>query len=38
MLVAQAAAAFVRWTGCPDPGKIMRKALDEQLDFDDLRP
>jgi shikimate dehydrogenase len=38
MLVAQAAAAFVRWTGCPDPSDIMRKALDEQLDFDDLRP
>jgi shikimate dehydrogenase len=38
MLVAQAAAAFVRWTGCPDPSEIMHKALDEQLDFDDLRP
>lgn len=32
MLVAQAAEAFVRWTGLPDPSQVMRQALQPLLD------
>lgn len=32
MLVAQAAAAFTRWTGLPDPSDVMRAAVQPLLD------
>ncbi|WP_029138332.1 shikimate dehydrogenase [Nakamurella lactea] len=32
MLIAQAAEAFVRWTGRPDPSQVMRKAVRPLLD------
>ncbi|WP_188196208.1 shikimate dehydrogenase family protein [Nonomuraea sp. SYSU D8015] len=38
MLVAQAATAFVRWTGTDDPTNVMRKALEPLLLRDDLVP
>ncbi|WP_433332390.1 shikimate dehydrogenase family protein [Spirillospora sp. CA-294931] len=38
MLVAQAAAAFVRWTGESDPTLHMREAVDPLLHRDDLAP
>lgn len=38
MLVAQAVAAFVRWTGAPDPSVVMRAAVEPLLDDPDTRP
>lgn len=38
MLVAQAVAAFVRWTGVADPTEIMRAAVEPLLDDPDATP
>lgn len=38
MLVAQAAAAFVRWTGTEDPTTFMREAVEPLLHRADLTP
>ncbi|TDD87836.1 shikimate dehydrogenase family protein [Actinomadura rubrisoli] len=38
MLVAQAAAAWCRWTGLPDPSETMRRAVAPLLAEDDPRP
>jgi shikimate dehydrogenase len=38
MLVAQAAAAWTRWTGRSDPTDVMRDAVAPLLARDDLRP
>jgi shikimate dehydrogenase len=38
MLVAQAAAAWVRWTGLADPTDVMREAVEPLLARADLQP
>jgi shikimate dehydrogenase len=38
MLIAQAAAAWMRWTGLPDPSDTMRAAVEPLLQAVDLRP
>ncbi len=38
MLVGQAVAAFVRWTGAEDPTAVMRAAVEPLLDDPDAKP
>jgi shikimate dehydrogenase len=38
MLVAQAATAWVRWTGLADPTDVMREAVEPLLARADLQP